>query len=240
MLEDFGESGQQRLRDSTVLIAGLGGLGSPAALYLAAAGVGRLLLADHDIVDSSNLQRQILYASGDVGADKCERARARLQELNPHLSLVPVLDRLNADTLDELAPGCDLILDCSDNLPTRQAINRASVRHRKPLISAAALRWEGSLSLFDPRQEASPCLACMVPPDSAEPAANCANSGVLGPVLGVMGSMQALVAVRALAENCLAEQGTTRHFDGKRLQWLTTRIAKKPACPVCGPGNNPA
>lgn len=237
MLEDFGETGQERLKASTVLIVGLGGLGAPATLYLAAAGVGHLILADHDTVDLSNLQRQIIYTTDDQGTTKVLCGKQRLARLNPHVRLTAVSRHMNDESLAPLVAECDLVLDCSDNLAARQAINRACVTYRKPLISAAALRWDGSLSLFDARREDSPCHACLVNPDSAEPTATCANSGVLGPVLGVMGSLQALVALQALAGDTLPDYGTVSHFDGKRLQWLSSRIPRKNDCPVCGPGN---
>ncbi len=237
MLEEVGEAGQERLQGSTVLIVGLGGLGAPAALYLAAAGVGHLILADHDRVEASNLQRQILYGSDDIGSLKAEQAHNRLRDLNPHIRLSTVSEEMHSGNLAHWVSRSDLVLDCSDNLPTRQAINAACVADRKPLISAAALRWDGSLSLFDSRRADSPCHACLVPPDSEAAIANCASSGVMGPVLGVMGSLQALVALQALASGTLPGCGTVRHFDGKRLQWLTTTIARKPDCPVCGESN---
>lgn len=237
MLEDFGEAGQERLKASRVLIVGLGGLGGPAALYLAAAGVGHLMLADHDTVDLSNLQRQIIYTTDDQGAAKVRQSEQRLSLLNPHVRLSVTTQYMDDEALTPLVADCDLILDCTDNLTARQAINRVCVMQRKCLISAAALRWEGSLSLFDARCDDSPCYACVVHPDSAPPTANCANSGVLGPILGIMGSMQALVALQALASGALSNYGTVRHFDGKRLQWLTSRIVRRNDCPVCGTAN---
>lgn len=239
MLEDIGEQGQERLKASTVLIVGLGGLGAPAALYLAAAGVGHLILADHDIVELSNLQRQIIYVSDDLGEHKVERSQQQLARLNPHVRVTTVPTLMDADTLAPLVPSCDLVLDCTDNLTVRQAINRHCVAHRTPLISASALRWESSLSLFDARHEDSPCYACLVNPGSALPTMTCANSGVAGPILGVMGSMQALVALQTLIGDAVVDYGTVRHFDGKRLQWLTNRIPKKVDCPVCGSTQSP-
>lgn len=234
MLEDIGEQGQEQLKTSTVLIVGLGGLGAPAALYLAAAGVGHLILADHDTVELSNLQRQIIYVSDDLGKHKVEQSQQQLTRLNPHVRITPVPTFMDDQTLAPLMSGCDLVLDCTDNVTVRQAINRSCVAQQVPLISASVLRWEGTLSLFDARREDSACYACLVPPDSALPTMTCANSGVAGPTLGIMGSMQALVAVQTLMQNAVTGYGTVRHFDGKRLQWLTNRVPRKVDCPVCG------
>lgn len=239
MLEEIGEAGQERLRAATVLIVGLGGLGGPAALYLAGAGVGHLILTDHDTVELSNLQRQIIYVSDDVGRHKVEQSGRQLERLNPHVRVTAVPAFMDDDALAPLMSGCDLVLDCTDNLTVRQAINRACVAQQVPLISASALRWEGSLSLFDARCDDSPCYACLVHPDSALPTMTCANSGVAGPILGIMGSMQALAALQTLTQQTMVDYGSVRHFDGRRLQWLTSRIRRKADCPVCGPGRSP-
>lgn len=237
MLEKFGEAGQEALKASTVLIAGLGGLGAPAALYLAAAGVGHLILADCDIVELSNLQRQIIYTTDDLGEPKVLRSQQQLTRLNSHVRLTTLARSIDDDALAAVLHDCNLVLDCTDNLPTRQTINRACVTYRIPLISAAALRWDGSLSLFDARRDDSSCYACLVHPDSALPAMTCSNSGVAGPVLGTLGSLQALAALQTLSGEAVPDYGTVRHFDGKRLQWRTSRIPRKTGCPVCGPRN---
>jgi len=239
MLEEIGEAGQERLKAASVLVVGLGGLGGPAALYLAGAGVGHLILADHDTVELSNLQRQIIYVNDDIGRNKVEQSRQQLERLNAHIRITAVPVFMEDDTLAPLVSDCDLVLDCTDNPTVRQAINRVCVAQRVPLISAAALRWEGSLSLFDARRDDSPCYACLVHPDSAPPVATCANSGVAGPLLGIMGSMQALAALQTLTQRSTMDYGSVRHFDGRRLQWLTSRIRRKPDCPVCGPKRSP-
>lgn len=239
MLADLGEPGQEQLKASTVLIVGLGGLGAPAALYLAAAGVGHLILADHDTVELSNLQRQIIYESDDLGKHKVDQSQQQLTRLNPHVRITAVPDVMDDLTLAPLMSECDLVLDCTDNLTARQAINRSCVAQRVPLISASALRWEGTLSLFNARHEDSPCYACLIPPDSDGPTMTCANSGVAGPILGIMGSMQALVAIQSLTQDAMTGYGTVRHFDGKRLQWLTNRVPRKVDCPVCGSTRSP-
>ena len=233
LLGDFGEQGQMKLSQSSVLIVGLGGLGSPVALYLAAAGVGRLLIADGDTLDVTNLQRQILFDTESAGELKVELAETRLSGLNPEVDVEVIDHALTESDLEEYVPEVDLVLDCSDNLTTRKAVNRICAEQGIPLVSAAAIRWEGHLMLFDFRQPETPCYECLYPANAAEPALNCSTSGVVGPLLGVLGSMQALEAIKLLLGVDASINGKLMMFDGKNHQWQSFRIQKKPDCPTC-------
>ncbi len=234
MLEDVGESGQEKLSQASILIVGLGGLGSPAAMYLAAAGVGRLLLADPDRLDLTNLQRQVLYQTADIGGGKAALAATALAALNPEIRLEAIDSAMDRETLDQHLPGVDLVLDCTDNGQSRQDINRACFAHRLPLLSAAALGWEGQLAGFDFRAGAGPCYSCLIAEGSPEPVASCATTGVIGPVLGIMGSMQAVEAVRLLVSGSCSVFGQLRRYDGKRGSWFRVGLVRQPSCPVCG------
>ena len=231
LLADVGEDGQQKLLRGRALIVGLGGLGCPVALYLAAAGVGHLSLCDHDNVELSNLQRQILYREADCGRGKVECAREALLALNPRLDIV-AHHKAADDSLWEDG-GFDVALDCTDNLAPRHWLNRKCLETATPLISAAALGWEGQLAYFDFRKHQAPCLACALPEGSPAPVATCANSGVIGPVLGVMGSLQAVAAIRALLGKAL-NHGRMQRYDAARDQWMHLDIARRPDCEVCG------
>lgn len=232
VLREVGVNGQQLLRDSSVAVIGLGGLGSIAALYLAGAGIGRLVLADRDRVEASNLHRQILYRSEDLGRPKTQAARERLQALNPEVEYALHEGKLDAQILDALAAEADVVLDCTDNFPTRFAINAACVRARKPLVSGAAIRFEGQLAVFDARQQGAPCYACLFPAQG-EAAETCEEAGVLGPVVGTIGSLQALAAMRLLLG-----QGTDVNrlqiWNAAAMSWRTLTVAKDPHCKVCG------
>jgi sulfur carrier protein ThiS adenylyltransferase len=233
LLADIGEAGQLKLSQSKVLIVGLGGLGSPVALYLAAAGIGKLLLADGDSLDITNLQRQILFDTDSAGEQKAELAEERLSGLNPEIELEAIDQALTEEDLEEYVPEVDLVLDCSDNLETRKAVNRVCVSQGTPLLSAAAIRWEGHLMMFDFRQPEMPCYECLYPPNAAEPVLNCSTSGVVGPLLGILGSMQALEAIKLLLGMKSDINGKLMMFDGKHHQWQSFRIQKKSSCPVC-------
>lgn len=233
LLGDIGEVGQLKLSQSKVLIVGLGGLGSPVALYLAAAGIGKLLIADGDSLDVTNLQRQILFDTDGAGEKKADLAEERLSRLNPEIDLEVIDHALTEEDLREYVPEVDLVLDCSDNLGTRKAVNRACVAERIPLLSAAAIRWEGHLMMFDYRQPETPCYECLYPPDADEPVLNCSTSGVVGPLLGILGSMQALEAIKLLLGMASDINGKLMMFDGKHHQWHSFRIQKKADCPVC-------
>lgn len=231
LLEDIALQGQEKLRASRVLIIGLGGLGSPAALYLAAAGVGHLTLADDDDVHVSNLQRQILFTGEDINQSKTEAARRRLHQLNPDVTLAVIHQRLAGEPLRAAVQDADLVLDCTDNMVTRQAINAACVATDTPLISASAVGFGGQLMVLTPPWETG-CYRCLWP-GSAEPERNCRTAGVLGPVVGVMGTLQALEAVKLLS-GMDTITGSLRLFDGRQHQWRTLNLRPAPGCSVCG------
>ena len=225
--------GQLRLKQSKALIVGLGGLGSPVALYLAAAGVGELHLADFDTVDLTNLQRQVIHDSGSVGMSKVDSALQRLEAINPEVTLVAHRQALDEDSLAAAVAAVDLVLDCSDNFSTREAVNVACFAHGKPLVSGAAIRLEGQLSVFDPRRDNSPCYHCLYGHGS-EAELTCSEAGVIGPLVGLVGSLQALEAMKLLAGFGEPLVGRLLLIDalGTRLREL--RVKRDPACAVCG------
>lgn len=232
LLEDIGPEGQEKLKGASVLIVGLGGLGSPAALYLAAAGVGTLMLADDDQLHLTNLQRQILYRSADVPQGKALLAQRHLQALNPQVESIALAQRLQGAELQQAVARADLVLDCSDNMATRHAVNAACVAAGKPLISGSAVGFSGQLLVITPPFQQG-CYACLYP-DQAEPQRNCRTAGVLGPVVGVIGTLQALEAIKMLAGMPSALSGKLRLFDGKQQSWHTLQLSKSHACPTCG------
>ncbi|HEY0208466.1 HesA/MoeB/ThiF family protein [Acerihabitans sp.] len=231
LLEEIGPEGQERLTSATVLLAGLGGLGSPAALYLAAAGVGTLLLADDDNLDVTNLQRQILYRSGDLAQPKALAAQRQLQALNPLGHYVALTRRLAGTDLEEAVARADVVLDCSDNMRTRHDINAACVRRQKTLVSASAVGFSGQLLVLRPPFRHG-CYACLFP-DAVEPRRNCRTAGVLGPLVGIMGAMQALETIKILCDMPSTLDGQLRLFDGKSMNWRTLRLCRSAGCPVC-------
>ena len=199
LLPELGVDGQTRLRAAHVLLVGAGGLGCPAALYLASSGVGRLTIADPDVVDLTNLQRQILYRADSIGALKSESARAALLAVNPEVEVLPVALRLADEALERAVGAADVVLDCSDNFETRHAVNRACVRHARPLVSGAAIRFDGQLAVFDPRRPGAPCYACLFPEDAQAEELRCAVMGVLAPLTGAIGALQAIEAIKLIA-----------------------------------------
>lgn len=234
LLEEFGIDGQARVSAAHALVIGAGGLGSPVALYLAAAGVGRLTLVDDDTVDLTNLQRQIAHASARVGQPKVASARQAIQALNPQVRVETVAARANAALLARRVPQADVVLDCSDNFLTRQAVNAACVAHGKPLVAGAAIRFDGQLGVYDPRDPASPCYACLFPPDAQFEETRCAVLGVFGPVVGTIGTLQAHEALKLLAGVGGGLVGRLLMFDGRSSSFDTLRVRRDPACPVCG------
>lgn len=232
LLPQFGIEAQERLLNSHVLIIGAGGLGSPAAMYLAAAGIGSISIVDDDEVDLSNLQRQILHRFSDLGRPKVESARDTLVSINPDLQLTPLAIRLDADNLAQQLAGIDLVLDCSDNFTTRFAVNDACTRHGIPLVSGAAIRFEGQLSLFDARDPCSPCYRCLYKEGEAE-TETCADNGILSPIVGIIGSMQALEGIKLLCGLGRSLVGHLLVFDGLNQEWRNIKLRKDPACPVC-------
>ncbi|MBC5789101.1 HesA/MoeB/ThiF family protein [Providencia sp. JUb39] len=231
LLEDVSPEGQQKLKQSKVLIVGLGGLGSPASLYLAGAGVGELWIADHDDLHVSNLQRQVLYDTQDINQSKAQLAAARLKQLNPHTKTLIFQQKLDADSLLPLVEQVDLVLDCCDNMATRHAVNAACVISNTPLVSGSAVGFGGQLMVLEPPFQ-SGCYACLYP-DQEEPQRNCRTAGVLGPVVGVIGTLQALEAIKLLVGLPSPLSGKLRLFDGKQQQWNTLQLTRSKQCPVC-------
>lgn len=236
LLDDIGIEGQERILASHALVVGAGGLGSPALLYLAAAGVGRITLVDDDDVDLTNLQRQIAHTSDRVGSSKVDSAAQAMRALNPEVQLHPVQTRLNDRSLDQLVPAADVVLDCTDNYATRQAINAACVRHCKPLVTGAAIRFDAQLTVVDPRVPGSPCYACLFSPHADFEDAACATLGVLGPLVGVVGALQAAEALKLLCGMDSSLVGQLLMLDGRTTTWTRIKATRDPACPVCGDG----
>ena len=234
LLPEIGVEGQEALLGAKVLIVGAGGLGSPAAMYLAAAGVGSLVIADDDDVDLTNLQRQILHSAETVGRPKVESARIGLQRLNPLAEVVPLQARLDGDALDEQVAAADVVLDCCDNFATRHAVNRACVKLRKPLVSGAAIRFDGQVSVFDPRDPASPCYHCLFGEGEEIEETRCATMGVFAPLVGIIGTTQAAEALKLIAGVGETITGRLLLLDAYAMRWREVNIARDPACPVCG------
>jgi adenylyltransferase/sulfurtransferase len=233
LLDEIGVEGQERIRAASMLVIGAGGLGSPAAYYLASAGVGRITLVDGDTVDLTNLQRQILHTTDRIGAPKAESGRATLAAINPDVEVVAVTRRVGADELDALARDATIVLDCSDNFATRHAVNRACVRHRKPLVSGAAIRFDGQLAVFDLRRDDAPCYACLFPEGEGEDEL-CAIMGVFAPLTGIIGTLQAAEALKLAAGIGESLSGKLLMLDARDMQFRTVRVPRDPTCAVCG------
>ena len=239
MLDDIGIVGQQRLLASHALIIGAGGLGCPAAMYLAASGVGRITVVDDDSVDLTNLQRQIAHGTSRLGQPKADSLCATLAGLNPGVQLRAVVSRADAALLHGLVPQADVVLDCCDNFRTRQAINLACVTHGRPLVSGAAVGWDAQLSVFDTRPRADdervgPCYACLFPPDAAHEDVACHTLGVLSPLVGIIGSMQAAEALKLLTGAGEPATGKLLMLDARRMTWDSVSLQRQPGCSVCG------
>jgi adenylyltransferase/sulfurtransferase len=235
LLPQIDIEGQQRLLNSRVLVVGVGGLGSPVALYLAAAGVGQLLLADPDQVDLSNLQRQVIHHAADIGRDKVASAAERVAAINPQVECRPLPSALAGAALQQAVGEVDLVLDCSDNFATRHAVNAACVQLGKPLVSGAAIRLEGQLSVFDPRREDSPCYQCLYG-EGDEQALSCSEAGVVGPLVGMVGSLQALEALKLLAGFGEPLVGRLLLIDALDTRFRELRVRRDPGCRCCGAG----
>lgn len=233
LLEDVGETGQMVLKEAKVLIIGMGGLGSPASLYLASAGIGHLVLSDFDQIEVSNLQRQITYNSSDLGESKVEVTKAKLQQINPEIKVRSINKQMPEMQLAMEVAMADLVLDCTDNMASRQLINKVCVENSKPLIVGAAIRLEGQLMFFDHRDNNSPCYHCLFP-DSQEQTLNCSNSGIIGPVVGNIGTLQALEAIKFFVGLPSGIKNKLKLFDGRSLDWQSFAINKDPQCKVCG------
>ncbi len=235
MLEDIGIEGQNRLLRSHALVIGAGGLGSPVSLYLGSAGLGRLTLVDHDTVDLTNLQRQIAHGTERVGQPKVLSAAAAVRVLNPDVHVNTVQQRADAAFLAEWVPQADVVIDCSDNFATRQAVNAACVAAGVPLVSGAAIGFDGQISVWDRRPgRDTPCYACLFPPDAVVPEVACATMGVFAPLVGIIGTMQASEALRLLLDIGRPLSGRLQLLDGRSMEWTEMGVARNPACPVCG------
>lgn len=236
MLPDFDYEGQQRLLNAKVLVVGLGGLGCPVALYLAAAGVGELWLADHDNVELSNLQRQIAHTVHDIGKPKVNSAREAVAQINPDVAVNTINKRLEGQLLADAVAQMDLVVDASDNFATRFAINRACVEQHKPLVSGAAIRAEGQVICFDSRDVDSPCYRCLYSDEGDDQQLNCSENGVLAPLVGMIGTVQAMQAVKLLSGFGEVKLGELLVLDARVMNWRNLRVSRDPSCPVCGDG----
>ena len=234
LLPDIDLDGQERLLQSKVLIVGLGGLGSPIAMYLAASGIGTLVLCDHDAVDLSNLQRQILHRSRDIGRGKAESAAETLHALNPDVQLIALAAKLEGENLLAETQGADIVIDASDNYPTRYALNAACIAARTPLISGSAIRMAGQVTTFRFDIDPSPCYYCLYP-DQGDNRENCADAGVLAPLVGIVGSIQAAEAIKVLLNVGQTLHGRLLHIDARTMAWRTSILKSDPDCPICSP-----
>ena len=233
LLDEIGIDGQEKLLASHVLIVGAGGLGSPVALYLGSAGVGQLTLVDHDRVDATNLQRQIAHTVARIGQFKAESVVQAVAALNPDVNVVPITLQADDALLDHLVPQADMVVDCTDNFSTRHAINRACVKHGKPLISGAAIRFDGQVTVYDPRDPESPCYACIFPETDALEETPCAAMGVFAPLVGMVGTLQAAEALKLLCGIGRVLTGRLLLLDGRAMEWHEMALARNAACPVC-------
>ena len=237
LLDEIGIEGQSRLLAAHALIIGAGGLGSPVALYLGTAGVGRITIVDHDTVDLTNLQRQIAHDLSRIGQPKAESARASIAAINPDVQVRAMTRRADAALLDELVAQAQVVLDCSDNFATRHAVNAACVQHGVPLVSGAAIGFDGQVSVYDSRPSAQgqgPCYACLFPPSAAFEEVACATMGVFAPLVGIIGTVQAAEALKLLAGVGTSLAGRLLMLDGRSMRWDEVRLARQPHCPVCG------
>ena len=232
MLPEVDVSGQEKLLDSSVLIIGIGGLGSPAAIYLASAGVGRLVLSDHDRVDLSNLQRQIVHRNDTIGEPKVASAARSLLQLNPQTRIETVDHKLENAELIDAVDRADVVLDATDNFGARYAVNDACWQTRTPLVSGAAIRWEGQIAVFDPRQPDSPCYRCLYAEGDDE-ALNCSENGVIAPLVGIIGTCQAMEAIKLLVGVGEPLTGYVLYLDAKRMEWRKLGLPPDPSCPTC-------
>jgi adenylyltransferase/sulfurtransferase len=233
LLDEIGIEGQTRLLEARALIVGAGGLGSPAAFFLASAGMGTIVLADDDSVDLTNLQRQILHTTDRIGLPKAESGKQTLHAINPGIEVVALVERLTGDALEREIGLADVVLDCSDNFTTRHAINRVCARLRKPLVSGAAIRFDGQMSVFDMRQDDAPCYHCLFPEAEDVEEINCATMGVFAPLVGIIGAAQAAEAIKLVAEVGKSLSGRLQMLDALSMKWHEVRVARDPGCPVC-------
>ena len=234
LLPDVGVVGQMRIASASVLVVGAGGLGCPVALYLGAAGVGRMWIADGDTVDLTNLQRQIGHATQSIGEYKADSLVQSVLAINPDIAVYPIRQALAGEALDAAVAAADLVVDASDNFATRHAVNRACAKLKKPLVSGAAIGFSGQLAVFDARRAESPCYHCLFPDESDEPELRCAEAGVFAPLVGVIGAMQAMEALKCLAQVGTPLVGKLLLWDGLQAEARVMKVPRDPACPVCG------
>lgn len=234
LLDDIGVEGQGRLLASRALVIGAGGLGSPVALYLATAGVGRLTIVDHDTVDLTNLQRQIIHTQARLGRPKAESARESIAAINPDVQVQAITHRADAAWLAAAVAEADVVLDCSDNFVTRQTVNAACVAHAKPLVAGAAIGFDGQVSVYDTREAEAPCYACVFPPEATFEEVQCATMGVFAPLVGIIGTVQAAEALKLLTGVGRSLAGRLQMLDARAMEWTEIRMARQAQCPVCG------
>jgi adenylyltransferase/sulfurtransferase len=233
LLPQVGIEGQERLSAARALIIGAGGLGSPAALYLASAGIGTLVLADGDTVDLTNLQRQIMHRTSAIGRAKVLSGAATLAEINPHCRVVPLQERLSGERLEQEVAAADVVLDCSDNFATRHAVNRVCVKHAKPLVSGAAVRFDGQVAVFDARRRDAPCYHCLFPEAEDVEEVRCATMGVFAPLVGIIGATQAAEAMKLVIGCGEPLAGRLLLLDGLAMDWRSIAVPRDPGCTVC-------
>jgi molybdopterin/thiamine biosynthesis adenylyltransferase len=234
LLNEVGVEGQQRIQDAHVLIIGAGGLGSPVALYLGSAGVGHITVVDHDTVDMTNLQRQVAHTMARVGDPKVASIQAAIAQLNTGVTVTAIQQRADPALLDDLVAQADVVVDCCDNFSTRHAINVACVAHQTPLVSGAAIRFDGQISVYDPRDALSPCYACVFPMDATFEETRCATMGVFAPLVGIIGTMQAAEALKLITGAGQALTGRLLMLDGRAMEFTEMRVARQAGCSVCG------
>ena len=239
LLNEVGIEGQERILAASALIIGAGGLGSPVALYLGSAGVGHITVVDHDTVDMTNLQRQVAHTVDRIGSPKVQSIQFAIAQLNPGVQVTAIAQRADAKLLNRLVAQADVVLDCCDNFATRQAINAACVAHQKPLVSGAAIRFDGQLSVFDARDALSPCYACVFPPEATFEETRCATMGVFAPLVGIIGTMQAAEALKLISGAGRPLTGRLLMLDGRAMEFTEVRISRHAACPVCGTPHAP-
>ncbi len=233
MLPDFDVAGQEALNQACVLIVGIGGLGSPAALYLGAAGIGQLILCDDDQVELTNLQRQIAHTTAGLGENKARSAKATIAAINPHVDVHVIDHRLDHTEFNDVLHNVDVVLDCTDNFDTRYLINDLCWKAGVPVVSGAAIRWEGQISVFDPQTPNAPCYRCLYP-SGDNTALNCADNGVISPLVGIIGTCQAIETIKYIAQVGETLVGYVLYFDSKYMDWRKLKLARREQCPVCG------
>lgn len=236
LLDEIGIEGQEKFLAAHVLIIGAGGLGSPAALYLASAGIGTITLVDDDVVDLTNLQRQILHTTERIGQAKVLSGQKALAQINPEVNVIALNERVQGDRLSELVSKANVVLDCSDNFATRHAINHACVTHKVPLVSGAAIKFDGQITVFDQRQSNAPCYACLFPADQHYTEVRCSSMGVFAPLVGIVGALQAAEALKLIGDIGTTLSGRLLLLDTRDMAWSSITLQRNPGCPECGTG----